>query len=243
MAGDWIKAEKATPRKPEVLRIAAKLGIHPDHAFGLCFRFWSWCDDNLETGNAVGVTDVMLNALLDRDGVASALIEVGWLVARNGSLSIPNFDRHLSENAKNRALSAERTAKSRSKKCNGISVTKVLPEKRREEKSKEREKAVPFLETRSTQFLEAWQRWKLHSMDKGKPVRGLSEESQLQKLTGAYPEELEAIAAINHSIANNWANINFTNDHNRMEVSMKTGKRSKKDEVDAIIERTFGNAS
>lgn len=52
MAGDWIKVEKATSRKPEVLRIAAALGVHPDHAFGLCFRFWCWCDDHLKSANA-----------------------------------------------------------------------------------------------------------------------------------------------------------------------------------------------
>lgn len=130
---DWIKIEKATARKPEVLRIAAKLGVHPDHAFGICFRFWSWCDDNLETCNALGVTDVMLDALLNCDGAATALVEVGWLQVRNGSLVIPNFDRHLSESAKKRGLSASRTAKSRSRKCNAKNVTAALPDKRRED--------------------------------------------------------------------------------------------------------------
>lgn len=30
MAGDWIKVEKATARKPEVLRLADLLQVHPD---------------------------------------------------------------------------------------------------------------------------------------------------------------------------------------------------------------------
>lgn len=148
MAGDWLKVEKNTPSKPEILRIACELGIEPDLAFATCFRFWCWCDDNLENGNAVGVTDVMLDALLKRHGFATALVNVGWLRVRNGSLEVPNYDRHLSENAKKRGLSQQRTAKSRSRKCNGESVTNVLPEKRREEieKSKPKKFVAPTLQ-------------------------------------------------------------------------------------------------
>jgi hypothetical protein len=133
MAGDWIKVEKSTPRKPEVLRLAVLLNIHPDHAFGLCCRFWSWCDDNLTNSNAQGVTESLLDALLGRDGFASALVQVGWLQVRQGSLVIPNFDLHLSQGAKSRALAARRQAQHRSRKSNAESVTKTSPEKRREE--------------------------------------------------------------------------------------------------------------
>jgi len=246
MAGDWIKAEKVTPRKPEVLRMAAKLEVHPDHAFGLCFRFWSWCDDNLNSCNATGVTEVMLDALLERDGVASALIDVGWLQVRNGSLVIPNFDRHLSESAKKRGLSAKRTADSRSRKCNGDNVTKVLPEKRREEKNtKEREEAnanrIPFLETRSVKFLESWARWKRHSQDNGKPVGAMSEETQLKSLFEAYPSETEAINAIDFSMKNNWRNIDLKNSHNRKDDKPQTkSKPTNNDKFDAICKQVYG---
>jgi hypothetical protein len=141
MAGDWIKVEKATARKPEVLRLSVQLGIHPDHAFGLCVRFWSWCDDNLTSGNAPGVTEALLDALLGQTGFAAALVEVGWLQRRVDSKSttlvIPHFDRHLTQSAKSRALTARRQASLRSRKSNAASVTKASPEKRREEKNKE----------------------------------------------------------------------------------------------------------
>ena len=142
MAGDWIKVEKATPRKREVLIIAGKLKIHPDHAFGLCFRFWSWCDDNLSDRYASGVTEALLDQLLGYDGFATAAVDVGWLLSRNGSIEVPNFDRHLSQSAKKRALSKDRNKSKR--KRDASSVTKASPEKRREEKSikKERE-AIP----------------------------------------------------------------------------------------------------
>jgi hypothetical protein len=102
----------------------------------------------------------------------------------------------------------------------------------------------PFLETRSTMFLDAWNRWKIHSREKGKTINAMSEQTQLQSLFGAYPLEAEAINAIDFSITNNWANIDLKNSHARKDTGPPaTGpKRSKKDEVDAILERTFGNA-
>jgi hypothetical protein len=244
MAGDWIKTEKATPRKPEVLRLAIKLGIHPDHAFGLCFRFWCWCDDNLDSCNAVGVTEVMLDALLERDGIATALVEVGWLQVRNGSLVIPNFDRHLSESAKKRGLSAKRTADSRSRKSNAANVTEVLPEKRREEKNI-REREVHAERKFSPEFEEAWKRWRQHSADKGKPINSMSEETQLIQLFQAYPKESEAIKAIMHAIAKNWANVNLRNDHNRVEEPVKVsfgGRKTTGQQIAEDLDKAFGGA-
>lgn len=114
--------------------MSAILNIHPDHAFGLCVRFWAWCDDNLSNSNATGVTESLLDTLLGHNGVASALIQVGWLQARQGSLVIPNFDRHLSQSAKSRVLAARRQEKYRSRKSNASSVTKTSPDKIREDK-------------------------------------------------------------------------------------------------------------
>jgi hypothetical protein len=138
MAIEWIKVEKSTSRKPEVLRLASLLSIHPDHAYGLCFRFWCWCDDNLSSSAIPGMTIEQLDVMMGHPGFASALVSVGWLQAREGSLAIPNFNRHLSQSAKSRALTARRQDKFRSRNSNARSVTKTLPEERRgEEKRKE----------------------------------------------------------------------------------------------------------
>jgi len=145
MAGDWIKVEKATPAKTEVLAISEMLGIHPAHAFGLCVKFWMWCDDQLTDGNAKNVTRKTLDYVIGHDGMTDALLKVDWLRDRSGSLEVPRFDRHLSEGAKNRALTKERVRKSKAK-SNDPPVKKVtqtpLLEKRREEKI-EREKSTP----------------------------------------------------------------------------------------------------
>lgn len=135
MAGDWIKVEKSTARKPEVLAISSALGIHPDHAFGLCVRFWAWCDDQLENGHADSVTNVTLDFVIGHNGFAQQLIRVGWLKETESGIDIPNFDYHLSESAKTRAQAAKRKSKSRAErdKCHGEVVTKTRPEKRRED--------------------------------------------------------------------------------------------------------------
>lgn len=130
MASDWIKIEKATPGKPEVLQVADQLGIHPDHAFGLCVRFWFWCDDQMNSCHAPSVTSVTLDYVFGHPGFVQSLINVGWLRVRNGSLEVPNFDRHLSESAKKRADSLRRKRKQRSKDASSVSqesVTKVTP--------------------------------------------------------------------------------------------------------------------
>lgn len=148
MAGDWLKVEKATPRKPEVLLLSVALNIHPDHAFGVCFRFWSWCDDQVSDGKINGLSESLIDATVDRPGFAQALISIGWLKVREGSLLIPNFDRHLSHSAKTRAEAAIRKRKTRTKPVtqmsqkNVTSVTEsmdknVTIEKRREEKKED----------------------------------------------------------------------------------------------------------
>lgn len=137
MAGDWLKVEKATSRKPEVLRLAATLGISRREAFALCFEFWKWCDDQLESCYANGVTELMIDEEVGCVGFASALLDVGWLQVRNGSLEVPNFDRHLSQGAKSRALTAARMKKQRLKNSDDKVTRKPSPEKRREEKNKD----------------------------------------------------------------------------------------------------------
>lgn len=134
MAGDWIKIEKATARKDEVLSIADALNIHPDHAFGLCVRFWMWCDDGMTDGHARRVTNVTLDAVFGRDGFVDALLSVGWLRVRDGSLEVPNFDRHMSDSAKNRALSGVRQQKRRSKPVTEMSRAQRDESVTREEK-------------------------------------------------------------------------------------------------------------
>ena len=141
MAGDWLKVEKVTPKKPEILEMASILELSPDEVFGKLFRIWAWADDHTEDGNAFGVTPALLDSEMCVTGFARAMQEVGWLEyleksdsAPRGGVVFVNFERHNGQTGKRRALTAIRVAKSRAsttKDSNGRSVTESLPEQSR----------------------------------------------------------------------------------------------------------------
>jgi cell fate (sporulation/competence/biofilm development) regulator YmcA (YheA/YmcA/DUF963 family) len=146
MAGDWLKFEKSTLEKPEVLEMAGMLDLDTDAVIGKLLRVWNWFDDHTIDGNA----PVTVRALLDRytgvTGFVTTMEKVGWVIESNDRLILPNFDRHNGASSKKRALGNNRkanwaanqlagNAKSNAK-SNALSVTKALPEKRREEKSR-----------------------------------------------------------------------------------------------------------
>lgn len=126
MADFWIKVEKGTPDKPEILELSDLLDIEdPDTITGKMVRVWSWFDSNSEIGHAPLVTKVLLDRVTGVTGFTDALVKVGWLIKNDDGFSVPNFDRHLGKGAKKRASDAERKRKSRdnSQKCHNNSVT------------------------------------------------------------------------------------------------------------------------
>ena len=136
MAGDWIKLQKDTPDKPEVLAIATRLGLDPDAVVGKLVRIWSWFDTHTVDGNAISVTFAFLDRLTGVTGFSEQVALVGWLEQNGHDITLPNFDFHNGETAKKRAMGKNRTEKHRNNaEGNASSVTKTSPEKRREEKS------------------------------------------------------------------------------------------------------------
>ena len=139
MAGDWIKLQKDTFDKPEVLAIATRMGIDPDAVVGKLGRIWSWFDTHTVDGNASCVTFSFIDRYVGVTGFAEQVALVGWLVQNGHDLTLPNFGYHNGETAKTRALAKNRGEKHRSNaNGNAPSVTKSLPEKRREETEKEK---------------------------------------------------------------------------------------------------------
>lgn len=143
MAGDWLKFEKATPDKPEVFAIAAKLDMDPDAVVGKLIRVWSWFDTHTVSGNGAGVTRALLDRIAGVAGFVAAMESVDWIVVAPSGVSLPNFDRHTGETAKSRALGAKRASEHRAKSNDDSvtsTVTKALPreEKKREEKKEQR---------------------------------------------------------------------------------------------------------
>ena len=147
MAGDWIKFDVTTPDKPEVVQMAAALGIDQDAVVGKLLRVWAWADQNTVTCNGecngVTVTTSFLDRLTFCAGFANAMRSAGWLTGEDGALVFPNFVRHNGKTAKERALSNRRISKHRIGNAVGnghvtenvtvAPLQKPLPEKRREE--------------------------------------------------------------------------------------------------------------
>lgn len=134
---NWFKFEHATLRKPEVYRIADRLNVHRHHAVGMLCEWFAWVDQNAVDGHAPFVTESSIDDIVGHSGFASALLEVGWLQVRSGSLVIPRFDRHLSQGSKTRAVSGERQRKHR---ANGVTAASRLKRDKsvtREEKRRE----------------------------------------------------------------------------------------------------------
>ena len=176
MAGDWIKLQKDTPDKPEVLAIAARMNLDPDAVVGKLVRIWSWFDTHTIDGNANSVTFALLDRLAGVTGFAEQMTFVGWLDQKGHLLTLPNFKYHNGETAKKRALGKNRQNKHRNTdesnaNSNAPSVTKALPEKRREEKSidiqKERATSVACPPDVDQQI---WDDWKQLRKAKKAPV-------------------------------------------------------------------------
>jgi hypothetical protein len=146
MSGDWIKIEKSLPRKPEVMELATLLNIDELTVVGHLVLFWSWVDENLspECPAARG-TKTGLDRVVGRDGFVTAMTQVGWLQFEDGMVRIPNYEHHLSQSAKKRALEARKKTRQRKLSrecpperpaaCGTESGTGAGLEKRREEKS------------------------------------------------------------------------------------------------------------
>lgn len=136
MAGDWIKIQHSLPQKPEVFAIARSVGQNRDTIVGLLVRFWSWCDQNSVNGSGLSLTSDDVDDMVGVRGFAAAMRASGWLTGDDGSLQVPNFERHNTNSAKARALETEakrlrRLSDAVSDTCPTKDVQNVRPEKRR----------------------------------------------------------------------------------------------------------------
>lgn len=112
MAGEWIKIENVTPDKPEIFQMAEILNIDPDSVLGKLIRVWVWADEQTYDGNAE-VPCSLIDRIASLVGFGDAMRSVSWLDKKG----FPNFARHNSQAAKQRASVAKRVAKHRSQ-CN-----------------------------------------------------------------------------------------------------------------------------
>jgi hypothetical protein len=166
MAGDWIKMRINLDSDPRVIEIASELKIPELHVVGCLWKVWAWADSHTLDGNAIRVTDVTLDRFTCVTGFCDALRKVGWLEGRGNSLSFPRFAEHNGQTAKKRAETKVRVTKHRNAKCVTDVTQKVLPEKRREEKSNKKENTGDLAQSdylTDPAFSEAFEQFKASS--------------------------------------------------------------------------------
>jgi hypothetical protein len=116
VAGEWIKMRSDLHDDPAVFRIASILKIDKFSVVGRLHTFWSWIDRHSVDGHVDGAASSDVDEIVRLDGFADALLQVRWLQADDDGLSIPRFERHNGDSAKNRTLKNQRQARWRAGK-------------------------------------------------------------------------------------------------------------------------------
>lgn len=141
MAGDWIKWTKGLVDHPKVVRISSALNADRMRTASALMVLWEWADGITANGIVTGVSASIVDDVSRTPGLSKAMMSVGWLVEDAQGLVFPDFERHNGQSAKRRAMEAERKRGRRTSAFDAdILRTKSGPEKRREEKSTDKQK-------------------------------------------------------------------------------------------------------
>jgi hypothetical protein len=145
MAGDWIKMRSDLHTHPKVYKLAEILKMDEMTAVGALFCFWAWADKHAVDGRVDGATTRLVDRTVRVDGLADALVSIGWLSVDNSGISLPRFAEHNGDSAKERSLKNQRQARWRDRKSAGLvdeaaSTSPSTPAPTREEKRREEEK-------------------------------------------------------------------------------------------------------
>lgn len=130
---------------PKVFKMAALLGKDELHVVGALLAFWAWAHSHAVDGRVDGATSHLVDRATRVDGLSASLVAVGWLIVDADGVTIPRFDVHNGDSAKERNLKNERQSRWRERKKSGLVDDKASTppstkastreEKRREEYS------------------------------------------------------------------------------------------------------------
>ena len=123
---DWIKMRPALLNDPKVIQMATELDLDKFAVAGRLFAVWSWANQYSENGHGLTVTEAFLNALAERSDFTAAMRRAGWLEGVDGALSMPNYEQHNGQLARQKAVTAKRQRRHRSESnahSNGSTVT------------------------------------------------------------------------------------------------------------------------
>lgn len=208
------------------MAIARALNIDDDAAVGTALRTWKWAQTRTVDGRVNHCTEATIDHVARRPGFAQAMVNVDWLVLGDGFVTFLEWDKYNSRGAKERALDQSRKRRNRdvSGSCPEANRTETggqpVPQKRKEEKRKERTPQTPLAggtpgdvaptpeipsELRTDEFVAAWDRWQKHRREIRKPLTPTSSQTQLREM--AKWGVRRAVAAIDHTIGKGWQGL------------------------------------
>jgi hypothetical protein len=82
---------------------------------GRLIDVWAWASRNCRNDGVTHISALrQINKIAGCETFAESMIECGWIAIKDTQMVFVNFDRHCSQTAKDRALTASRMAKKRS---------------------------------------------------------------------------------------------------------------------------------
>ncbi|MBL0142636.1 MAG: hypothetical protein IPP91_11185 [Betaproteobacteria bacterium] len=113
MAGNWIKMGVGLRTHPKVVRMASALKADRLRVIGGLHAVWSIFDAHTADGLLEGYTSQAIDEDLGWRGFADAMRAVGWLIASDDGLRVPEYTEHNGATAKRRAMETSRKGRSR----------------------------------------------------------------------------------------------------------------------------------
>lgn len=224
MAGEWVKMRADLFTHPKVFKIASALNKDELYVVGALLAFWSWAHSHAVDGRVDGATSHLIDRATRAPGLSDALVSVGWLEVDDSGITIPRFEAHNSDSAKERTLKNERQSRWRERKKNGsvdaepstepsteLSTELSTEPSTREEKRREEIKVVVLPSEQSAPGTEGFTPTPSGQVGQALKRAGISLASvslpdpRISALLeqGATPEEFEAVAreAVERQIA------------------------------------------
>lgn len=105
----WTKIRHDLMGDADVARIACATGLDEFSVIGRLCHLWGWAEQSAD-GRFDGIPPAYVDRLVQCEGFAVAMQEVGWLQWDGATLVFPNWDNHLSAQARVRAGDSIRRA-------------------------------------------------------------------------------------------------------------------------------------
>lgn len=212
MAGDWIKMRADLLGHPKVDNLAQLMGKDELFVVGALFAFWSWADKHSVDGRVDGATSRLVDRATRVDGIADALASVGWLVLDDAGITIPGYDEHNGESAKERSLKNQRQARWRERKSSGLvdakpSTPASTPPSTREEKRREEKKEARLEVLPDWLPADRWADFVEHRKSIRAPMTDKARDRMLRHLAALHTKGIDVLTQMDTAIRSGWKDV------------------------------------